>query len=642
MQPEAIPEARSRSTTSRRTSTTRLALDRWTGPLLTVAAIGVIVVARQVVTISSPGLILLVFVAISAVLAGILPALTSAALLVAFVAVDASSPGQLFVYDSTALSRLLVNVGAGIVMALLVGGIQERLQAQRELLANQRSEDRQRALTDPASEAILTIDINSVVVAANPATAELFGYPVEEVVGQPITKLMPPAMRGRHLDAFSRYQRTGRRTIPWHGAELRAVDASGREFPIEVSIGEYGTGSERRFTGIIRDISRRKDIEAQLLQAQKMDAIGRLAGGVAHDFNNLLTAIGGYAELVAASMEGDDVRQQYIAGISQATDHAASLTRQLLTFSRSQELRLAVIDLSTVVSNVEPMLRRLLGERIELVVRPTEAPCRTLADQNQIEAILINLAVNARDAMPEGGTLTIETSTAELDEAYRLHHTEVMAGDYATLVVSDTGVGMDEATLAHVFEPFFTTKAPGSGTGLGLATVYGTVKQSGGYIWVYSEPGRGTTFKVYLPRTNERATATPEEEPMPDRTSQQGHETILVAEDEAVVRDMVVAALERMGYRVVAASTGEEAVRLIDRMGEEIDLLLTDVVMPGMSGPDLYDRARRTRPDLKAVFMSGYTALAIGRPIPEGITLLEKPFSGARLNEVVRATLTGG
>jgi PAS domain S-box-containing protein len=638
MQPDVRPDAAARATT-RRSLATSYDLAPWTGPALMVVAIGLIVVARQFVTVSSPGLILLVIVAISGVLAGVIPALVSAAIFVAFVAADASSPGRLFVYDSAAISRLFVNVVTAVVMALLVGGIQQRLQAQRELLANQRSEDRQRALTDPASEAILTIDVNSVILAANPATSELFGYPIDQIVGQPITNLMPGPMRGRHLEAFTRYLRSGRRTIPWQGAELRALDASGREFPIEVSLGEYGTGSERRFTGIIRDISRRKDIEAQLLQAQKMDAIGRLAGGVAHDFNNLLTAIGGYAELVGATLEEGDARQQYISGISQATDHAASLTRQLLTFSRSQELRLAVVDLSQVVVNVEPMLRRLLGERIELVVQPTEAPCRTLADRNQVEAILINLAVNARDAMPEGGTLSIETASVVLDEAYRLHHAEVSPGEYATIVVSDTGIGMDDATMAHVFEPFFTTKAPGSGTGLGLATVYGTVKQSGGYIWVYSEPGRGTTFKVYLPRTEEPAAAMPEEEPMADRVSQPGHETILVAEDEAVVRDMVVAALERMGYRVVAASTGEEAVRLIDRMGEEIDLLLTDVVMPGMSGPDLYDRARRTRPDLKAVFMSGYTALAIGRPIPEGITLLEKPFSGARLSEVVRTTL---
>jgi len=612
---------------------------RWIGPLATGAAVALILLVRTVVPISSPGLILLVLVAISAVLAGIGPALVSAAIVVGFVAIDASAPGQLFVYDSAALSRLVVNGSTAVVMAVLVGGIQQRLAAGREVTASQQSDDRQRALTDPASEAILTIDTNSVILAANPASAELFGYALDEIVGSSITKLMPPTFRGRHSDAVARYLRTGRRTIPWQGAELRALHANGREFPVEVSIGEYGSGRDRRFTGIVRDISRRKDIEAQLLQSQKMDAIGRLAGGVAHDFNNLLTAIAGYAEMVGTTLDPGDPRHEHIGGIRQATDHAASLTRQLLAFSRSQELQPAVIDLSQVVTNLSPMLRRLLGERIELVVKPTEKPCRTLADRNQLEAILVNLAVNARDAMPAGGSLAIETSNVELDDSNWLHDAAVTPGRYAGLVVSDTGVGMDAATLAHVFEPFFTTKPPGSGTGLGLATVYGTVKQSGGHIWVYSEPGLGTTFKLYLPHTDDEAAPTEHEAVSPARVQTPGHETILVAEDEAVVREMVVASLERLGYRVVAASTGEEAVRLIDRLGDEIDLLLSDVVMPGMNGPDLYDRARRTRPDLPAIFMSGYTALSMGRPVPDGVTLLEKPFSAARLDQVVRETL---
>jgi PAS domain S-box-containing protein len=608
---------------------------------LTVAAVLAILGGRSAVTISSPGLILLVFVAISAVLGGIRPALASATIASAFVVVDASAPGQLFQYDSAAQSRLLVNVATTFVMAILVGGIQERLEAQGELVAARRSEDRQRALTDPASEAILTIDASSEVLAANPASAELFGYPIDEIVGSSITKLIPPAMRDRHVAAVRRYLDTGRRTIPWHGAELQAMGADGREFPIEVSIGEYGEGSERRFTGIVRDISRRKEIELQLMQAQKMDAIGRLAGGIAHDFNNLLTAIGGYAEMVGATFDPSDPRQAHVTGIRQATEHAASLTRQLLTFSRGQKLKPTVIALSQVVTTVEPMLRRLLGEQIELVIVAAPDPWPTVADRSQVEAILVNLAVNAKDAMPDGGTLTVETANVELDERYRLHHSEVTPGQYAMVTVTDTGVGMDATTLAHIFEPFFTTKGSGSGTGLGLATVYGTVRQSGGYVWVYSEPGQGTTFKVYLPRTTLAQDADVEPAiPAPEAKPQ--HETILVAEDEAVVREMVVAALERLGYRVMAASTGEEAVRLIDRLGDEIDLLLSDVVMPGMSGPDLLDRARRTQPELRAVFMSGYTALTIGRPIQPGVTLLEKPFSGARLGEVVRETLAGG
>jgi two-component system cell cycle sensor histidine kinase/response regulator CckA len=614
---------------------------RWIGPALTAIAVLAIMAGRSIVTISSPGLILLVFVAIAAVLGGIRPALASATIASAFVVVDASAPGQLFQYDSVSISRLVVNVATTFVMAGLVGGIQERLERQRELVAMQRSEARQRALTDPASEAIMTIDANSNVLAANPATVELFGYPMDQIVGHSITKLMAPAKRDRHLGAIGRYMASGRRTIPWHGAELRAMDAGGREFPVEVSIGEYGSGEERRFTGIVRDISRRKEIEAQLLQAQKMDAIGRLAGGVAHDFNNLLTAIGGYAELVGSSFDPADPRQSHVSGIRQATEHAASLTRQLLTFSRGQELRPTVVELSQVVVTIEPMLRRLLGEQIELVVKATPDAWSTIADRSQIEAILINLAVNAKDAMVDGGTLTIETANVELDERYRLHHAEVTPGEYVAITVTDTGAGMDAVTMAHIFEPFFTTKDPGSGTGLGLATVYGTVRQSGGHVWVYSEPGEGTTFKIYLPRTTE-PTGPDVERSTPAPAVKPKHETILVAEDEAVVREMVVASLERLGYRVMAASTGEEAVRLIDRLGDEIDLLLSDVVMPGMSGPDLLDRARRTQPELRAIFMSGYTALTIGRPIQPGVTLLEKPFSGTRLGEVVRETLTSG
>jgi two-component system cell cycle sensor histidine kinase/response regulator CckA len=611
---------------------------RWAGLALTIAAIAIIMLARAIVTVSSPGSILLVFVAVSAVLGGIRPALASATIASAFVAIDASAPGQVFQYDAAALSRLLVNVAATFVMAVLVGGIQERLETQRELVAAQRSEDRQRALTDPASEAILTIDANGDILAANPATAELFGYPMDRIVGSSITMLMPAALRDRHLAAIAHYLSSGRRTIPWHGVELQAMDAGGREFPIEVSIGEYGSGPERRFTGIVRDVSRRKEIETQLMQAQKMDAIGRLAGGVAHDFNNLLTAIGGYAELVGATFDPSDPRQAHVTGIRHATEHAASLTRQLLTFSRGQELRPSVLDLSQVVATVEPMLRRLIGEQIELVVKAPPGAWPTVADRSQVEAILVNLAVNAKDAMVDGGTMTIETANVELDEGDRLHHAEVTPGQYAMVAVSDTGVGMDEATMARAFEPFFTTKEPGSGTGLGLATVYGTVRQSGGYVWVYSEPGLGTTFKIYLPRSTQAggvgpARSTPSAQPKPR------HETILVAEDEAVVREMVVAALERLGYRVMAASTGEEAVRLIDRLGDEIDLLLSDVVMPGMSGPDLLDRARRSQPALRAIFMSGYTALTIGRPIQSGVTLLEKPFSSARLGDVVRETL---
>ena len=475
----------------------------WIGPVLTAAVVLAILVGRSFVTISSPGLILLVVVAISAVLGGVRPALAAATISSAFVVVDASAPGQLFTYDSSALSRLFVNVAATFVMAILVGGIQERLETQRDLLAARRSEDRQRALTDPASEAILTIDAQGGVLAANPATADLFGYPIDEIVGNSITRLMPPAMRDRHLAAMNQYLDTGRRTIPWHGAELRAMDASGREFPIEVSIGEYGKGAERRFTGIVRDISRRKEIEAQLMQAQKMDAIGRLAGGVAHDFNNLLTAISGYAELVGASFDPSDPRQAHVAGIRQATEHAASLTRQLLTFSRGQELRPSVISLSQAVTTVEPMLRRLLGEQTELVVRADPDAWLTLADRSQVEAILVNLAVNARDAMPDGGTLTVETANVAArrglpapprrGETRRVRH-----GHGRPTPGSGWTPRRWPTSSSHSSPPRIPGPGPASAWRRSTAPSTSPAATSGSY----SEPGQGTTFKIYLPRTH--------------------------------------------------------------------------------------------------------------------------------------------
>jgi signal transduction histidine kinase/ActR/RegA family two-component response regulator len=382
----------------------------------------------------------------------------------------------------------------------------------------------------------------------------------------------------------------------------------------------------------------REAVQEHMLQVQRLESIGRLAGGVAHDFNNLLTAIRGYADLASTRLGPDDEPQRDLDGVRLAADQAASLTRQLLAFSRSQELRPSVVDLSAVVTKVEPLLRRLLGERIRLVVRPASDLWPVLVDPGRMESIVMNLAVNARDAMESGGTLTIETANVELDNEYAHKHAEVVPGPYAMVAVSDTGLGMDAATLDHIFEPFFTTKAVGHGTGLGLASVYGTVRQSGGHIWVYSEPSHGTTFKVYLPRTE---VAGPAERAGPAAVEPRlGRELILVAEDEAFVREMIVAALEHRGYTVIAVSSGQDALDIIDRRGPEIGVLLTDVVMPGIGGLELLEGARRKRPDLRAIFMSGYTALTIdGRQIPGDVMLLEKPFTLASLDGALRELL---
>jgi signal transduction histidine kinase/CheY-like chemotaxis protein len=381
----------------------------------------------------------------------------------------------------------------------------------------------------------------------------------------------------------------------------------------------------------------REVVQQQLLESQRLESIGRLAGGVAHDFNNLLTAIGGYTDL-ATSRTSLEEAQVDLRGVRHAADQAAALTRQLLAFSRSAELRPSIVDLSHVVAHVDPLLRRLLGEQVRLVIRPATGLWPVLVDPSQMESVIVNLAVNARDAMESAGTLTIETANVELDSDYARTHAEVTSGPYAMIAVSDTGTGMDDVTVARIFEPFFTTKALGHGTGLGLASVYGIVRQSGGHIWVYSEPGQGTTFKIYLPRTQAGPAVIIEDSVPAD--PHHGAGVVLVAEDEDLVREMIVAALEQRGYSVVAVRTGEEALAAIDRLGTELRVLLTDVVMPGISGIELLERARAVRPELRAIFMSGYTALTLDqRQPPAGVTYLEKPFTLTRLDEAIRETL---
>jgi signal transduction histidine kinase len=376
----------------------------------------------------------------------------------------------------------------------------------------------------------------------------------------------------------------------------------------------------------------------QMLESQRLESIGRLAGGVAHDFNNLLTAIGGYADLAGSRLSAGDEAHADLRGVRHAADQAAALTSQLLAFSRNQELRPSVVDLSATVVEVEPLLRRLLGERVRLIARPAPDLWPVLVDPSQIESIIVNLAVNARDAMGSGGTLTIETANVELDNDYARAHAEVVPGPYAMIAVSDTGTGMDDATLARIFEPFFTTKALGHGTGLGLASVYGTVRQSDGHIWVYSEPGHGTTFKLYLPRTE--SAPPPEKKEVARVEPSVGNEVVLVAEDEELVREMIISALKHRGYTVLAVTSGEEALEVIDQRGAELGVLLTDVVMPGISGVELLERARLVRPGLPAILMSGYTASTFEhRQPPSGVTYLEKPFTLAGLDEAIRKAL---
>jgi nitrogen-specific signal transduction histidine kinase/ActR/RegA family two-component response regulator len=387
------------------------------------------------------------------------------------------------------------------------------------------------------------------------------------------------------------------------------------------------------------DITERKQLEEQFMQAQKMEAFGRLAGGVAHDFNNLLTVILGYCELGLQSLEPQEPLREHIEEIHKAGERAAGLTRRLLAFSRQQALAPQVLDLNTLVANLDKLLRRLIGEDIELVTIQSPGLGTVKADPGQLEQVIMNLVVNARDAMPQGGKLIIETANADLDEAYAGRHVTVKPGPYVTLAVSDTGTGMDAGVLAHIFEPFFTTKERGKGTGLGLATVYGMVKQSGGNVWAYSEPGRGTTFKIYLPRLKEIAL-----EPSPLITCiplAQGSETILVVEDEEEVRALVRGILQGRGYSVLEASRPSEALATCQHHKGPIHLLLTDVVMPEMSGPELAQRFKGFHSDARVLYMSGYTGDAIVHfgILDSANPFVQKPFTTDAFAQKVREVL---
>jgi two-component system cell cycle sensor histidine kinase/response regulator CckA len=394
-----------------------------------------------------------------------------------------------------------------------------------------------------------------------------------------------------------------------------------------------------RVVGLVEDITEVRRTEEQLLQAQKMEAIGRLAGGVAHDFNNLLTAILGYSELVLQDLGPDHASAADVKEIRAAGQSAESLTRQLLAFSRRQILQPQTLDLNKVLTRVDGLLQRIIGEDIDLTMKLTAPLGRVSADPGQIEQVVLNLAVNARDAMPHGGKLTIETANVTLDDDYVSQHTGATVGPHVMVAVTDTGTGMDQATQRRLFEPFFTTKEPGRGTGLGLATVYGIVAQSRGSIWVYSELGQGSTFKVYLPVTTEEVTAPALVELSP--TALSGTETVLVVEDQQEARSVICETLRRRGYTVIEAINGPDAIVKGRQLEVAIDVMLTDVVMPGMGGRRVAEVIRATRPHLKVVYMSGYTdgAIVDHGILEPGVTFVQKPFATETLLRKIRDVL---
>jgi len=496
------------------------------------------------------------------------------------------------------------------------------------------------AIVESSQDAIFGTDLNGIITSWNASAERLYGYSAGEMIGQSIQLIIPPDRSDEKQAVLSRIAR-GESV---HQFETNCLSKNGTRIDVSISASpiEDASGAIVGASTIAHDITEHKRLQQQVLQSQKVEAIGRLAGGVAHDFNNILTTIIGYCELTRDQLGTDHEARANIEEIAAAAERAASLTRQLLAFSRKQTLQPKVLDLNAVVSNLDNMLRRLIGEDIEFITKLAPDLQTVKADPGQIEQVIMNLAVNARDAMPQGGRLIVETANASLDREYARLHEDVRAGEHVMLAVTDTGCGMSDEVKARLFEPFFTTKPQGQGTGLGLATCYGVVKQSGGHINVYSEVNRGTTFKVYLPCASQLMSHSASTTRATGRAS--GHETILLVEDDASVRGLNARLLRAKGYTVIEASNGKEALGMVAQGANgDIKLLLTDVIMPEMGGKELAQRFRATHPQTKVLFCSGYTQEAIDRggELEPGTAFLQKPFTPVLLASKVREVLDG-
>jgi PAS domain S-box-containing protein len=494
------------------------------------------------------------------------------------------------------------------------------------------------SIIDSSEDAILSKDLNGIITSWNKGAERIYGYGPEEVVGKHISLLTPsdrPDEISEILNKIARGESTE------HYESVR-VTKDGRHLNVSISVSPLrnANGEIVGASAIARDITAQKRAENQARQSQKMEAIGRLAGGVAHDFNNVLAIINACREFLRDRIDPASASSQYIDNIKKATERGALLTKQLLAFSRTSAIQPRVLDLNERLKDVSKLLRPLMGDDVEILVA-TKSPAAVVeADPGQLDQIVINLAVNARDAMPRGGKLILETGAVRFDENFADQHQTLKPGKYVLLAVSDTGSGMDEATVSRIFEPFFTTKEVGKGTGLGLATVYGIVKQSAGHILVYSEPGHGTTFKIYLPSADHKVGLASKAEPESVSPKREGT-TILLVEDDEIMRSLTKQLLQEHGYTVFEANDGKSALEWIQSHPEPIDLLLTDVVMRRMSGPELVERLSASYPTLKVVYMSGYTGelMAEREVLQRGITLLEKPFTRTALLNTIHAAM---
>jgi PAS domain S-box-containing protein len=529
--------------------------------------------------------------------------------------------------------------GSGRVtgFAHVMSEITQRKQAE---VALTEEKERFRVLVEGSPFGVALLSKENRYLYLNPRFVEIFGYTLDDIPTRRswFEKAYPdPVYRNDLISSWkmdlvsSRSRQLGPQTssVTCKDGAVKRI----RAIPVVTETGD-------RFL-FYEDITEQENLRNQFIHAQKLEAVGRLAGGVAHDFNNLLTVINGYAGLALDGLGQDDPLRAELDSIRNAGTRAAVLTRQLLTFSRKQVIAPTILNLNEVIGNIEKMLRRLIGEDVELVTVMADGLGPVKADPGQIEQIVMNLAVNARDAMPEGGTFTIETRDIDIDRDYAKHHMDVGPGRYVLLTVSDTGVGMDQEIKSHIFEPFFTTKEQGRGTGLGLSTAYGIVKQSNGHIWVYSEPGKGTIFRIYLPRVKESGIK--EKEQPKSESLPRGNETVLVVEDDEALRNMAERILASVGYNVFKAANGAEALLLCEKLKDPVHLLLTDVVMPVMYGTDLAERLGQVMPGIKTLYMSGYTDGAITQKVlhEEGAQFMTKPFGKSALLLKVRKVLDG-
>jgi PAS domain S-box-containing protein len=530
--------------------------------------------------------------------------------------------------------RAIIHLALFVFVAGLICWFNAALRYAQEGL--RRSEINFRSLVTHAPYGVCRCNSSGILLDVNPALVAMLGYASgADLVGRNLANLYSDSQQWFSLADYLRLlEKFQGLPADWLRTDRTVVSVrlSGRAFRDERNTIFFELFAE--------DVTERRALEQQLRQAQKMEAIGRLAGGIAHDFNNLLMVISGYSEFLLERIGSDPTMRGHAQEIANAAGRATSLTRQLLAFSRKQMLAPKIVDLNSVVTENVKMLTRLIGEDIDLVMVPGPEIGAVKADPGQIEQVIMNLAVNARDAMPQGGKLTIETANVTLDANYARFHAPVEPGDYVMLAISDTGIGMDADTQAHIFEPFYTTKGL-KGTGLGLSTVYGIVKQSEGYIWLYSEAGKGTSFKIYLPRFSASGEVLATQPALAQDPLNPSHETILLVEDEENLRRLARQSLENQGYSVIDAPDGATAIQISQAHKGPIHLLLTDVIMPGMNGRELANKVSPTRPEMRVLYMSGYTENHIGHngTLDEGITLLQKPFTLPALKAKVREML---